>query len=442
MTQKSLFIFFSIIFIGGLGVRSVGATSLYGQLSHSTCIEPMDGYDFHQYLNKGMTGHVDTYCWFGNMDWYTQVHFYRQTTNYANNGHGGTNFETLYYTDFAPADAAYYQNGSGDSVAGYHNLEQWHCADTDFTLDPNYYYLIETYPNVSICGSTSSSAYESTSYDLWQFGGATRYSQWSVKDLAWSFGNPAVTAEINVLFPADTAITTDFSTWQLEFNVAEAGSGTIDVKYGLSGYFTYTDTISYYALDTELAAVNIPKSRLLSPDTYNVYAILRDSEGNAVDTSELNYFEVQSGAYFNNNYYEPPPTGTSTPVVTCDPASGFFNESICKMMTYLFTPDPDKYNDLVGLKDELNEKAPFAYFNLAKALFEDVEIETGEFPEASIEMNLFGSSPTIVPLVAFESDFVSKDDFSQVRSAFSYVLWLMFLSYLFVRPLELLTNKK
>jgi hypothetical protein len=442
MTQKKLFFFFLIIFIGVLGVGNVHAVSLYGQLDHSTCVEPLDGQGLHTYTTNGMSGHVDKVCFYGSVDVWAGMDLYRQNSDYQNGAHvsGQQTVFNATSSAFLPDSGTYYSGGNGASVNGFHELEQWICVATDFDLDPAYYYKLDTWANLSWCGSTSSSAYETASYDTfaYPYGG-----QFAVKDLAWSFGDPTPPpASISMVFPANNATTTDFSTWQAEFNVAEVGSGTVEIKYGLSGYTPYTDTVSYYVLDNQTAPINIPKSRLLSPDTYNVYAILKDGNGSTLDTSELNYFEVQSGAYFNNNYYEPPPTGTSTPTVTCDPESGFFNESICKMMTYLFTPDPNKYNELVGLKDELNEKAPFAYFNLAKALFEDVEIQTGDYPEASLEMNLFGSTPTNVPLVAFESDFVSKDDFSQVRSAFAYVLWLMFLSYLFVRPLELLTNKK
>jgi hypothetical protein len=452
MTQKKLFFFFFIILLVSTCAKSASAESLYGQTEiTNTCVEQMDGNGLQVFTVNGMSGHVDKVCWYGSCDEYTYPWVRSQTTNYNNGTTIGTErVEADCYPagcTITPDDCQYFSGGNGSSTSGFHNLESWHCYDADFDLDPDRYYRFDFGANIPYCGSNSSSAYYNSSYDSWAYGG-TWYQRGALKDMAWSFGDPEdippVTIEAG--YPQDADVITDFSTWWAYVINAPSPlwDGTVDVVWGDDEESQlYVDSHFVQVLEgTTPFQVNIPKSRLLSVGhVYNATFQLYDSYEELVDSVGIS-FEIKNGAYYINDYYAPPPTGTSTPVVTCDPASGFFNESICKMMLYLFSPDPDKYNDLVGLKDELNEKAPFAYFTLAKNLFSEIEIETGDYPEASVDMVLFNGATTSVPLMTFESDLVSKSDYTQVRTMFGYVVWLMFLSYLFARPLEMLTNKK
>lgn len=109
------------------------------------------------------------------------------------------------------------------------------------------------------------------------------------------------------------------------------------------------------------------------------------------------------------------PTGTSTPVISCDPNSGFLQNSLCNLFVFLFVPSDDVFNKFSQLKDDIKDHAPFGYFTSAYSAL----------------LGLNGSSTPIFILSQVTP--ISTYIFTPIRTGLSWLLWFFALIFLYKR---------
>jgi len=225
----------------------------------------------------------------------------------------------------------------------------------------------------------------------------------------------------------NSTITADFDNWQLGFNVSN-----FDYYYKTKVSYKPTDGPLIWT-DEEQAVTKqnynpfiafIPKSHLLpfsegqtSRDWQATAFLIRCDDGYqcqqqteiASSTITFTFINPKTGA----------PTGeisTSTlPQITCDPESGLFNYSLCKLFTWLFIPDAEILNKYSNLAEGIKNKPPIGYYYAIK----DV---------------LSGFNSTTTP--AFELAQVSSltnNIFNPLKTGISFILWLIFGFWLFNR---------
>lgn len=116
-----------------------------------------------------------------------------------------------------------------------------------------------------------------------------------------------------------------------------------------NGYLTYATTTSF---DT---------GHLI-----NWRAVLKDSDGNYIDTSPVYSFSVvtaQQSTYTGTGtttFGVPTTTFFSDVTLECDPNDPFFERSICNTFVLLFSPSPNSVNNFYNSLDNLGEKLPFS----------------------------------------------------------------------------------
>jgi len=109
------------------------------------------------------------------------------------------------------------------------------------------------------------------------------------------------------------------------------------------------------------------------------------------------------------------PTGTSTPVITCDSNSGYFQNSFCNLFVYLFSPSADVFNRFNTLKDDLKDHAPFGYFTSAyNALSTLSGSSTPTFALAEV-----------TPIMTYI--------FNPLKTGLSWLIWIVALIFIYKR---------
>jgi len=184
--------------------------------------------------------------------------------------------------------------------------------------------------------------------------------------------------EISFTFPTQATTTPDFSNWITSFKVYGTPPvyGYIDTTYGINATTTCTasstysmtdNSVNFIAGDNNFNPAEIPKNYILNPNTiYCARAMLHLDSTSTVWYSSPIGFTIGTSTIDNQwQWYYPTstaPTGTSTaPVVSCDPNSGFWSNSMCNLGLTLFAPSQDRINDFANLKNDLSKKPPFGY---------------------------------------------------------------------------------
>lgn len=109
------------------------------------------------------------------------------------------------------------------------------------------------------------------------------------------------------------------------------------------------------------------------------------------------------------------PTGTSTPVITCDPNSGYFQSSFCNLFVYLFSPSADVFDRFNTLKDDLKDHAPFGYFT-------------------SAYNSMYAISGSTTPVFALsEVTPIMTYVFTPLKNGIAWLLWLAMLVFIYKR---------
>lgn len=225
---------------------------------------------------------------------------------------------------------------------------------------------------------------------------------------------------ISITSPENATTTSDFGWWEIDYGFGGGilpgegapDTGIIEIKYGIStSSLTYSDSQNVFAWLNSSAL--IPKGTALNiPDTYYAQAYLYTSSSVQVATSSMISFDIEAEG---GDFGLPDSTSTiSEALITCDPNSGFFASSICKVLVWVFVPTPGVINNFINLKDIIEVKPPFGYFGAMKEAFSDIELAS--------------SSISLADLTPLEEDF-----FGPVKTALVLILWISFGFWIFHR---------
>jgi len=225
---------------------------------------------------------------------------------------------------------------------------------------------------------------------------------------------------IDITSPVNNATTTDFGYWSIDYGFAgapapgggEPETGTITINYGTSSSSPqFSDSQNVFAWNDSSAL--IPKSAILNaPGVYYAQANLFSSSSVQLATSTMISFTIE---WEQGDFGLPTSTSTiSDALITCDPNSGFFANSFCKVLVWAFIPTTSVLDNFSGLKDVLFEKPPFGYWSEIKEALENVDVAT--------------SSVQLANLTSLEDNF-----FSYTRTAIQLIMWVSFAFWIFHR---------
>lgn len=291
------------------------------------------------------------------------------------------------------------------------NFQILSLSTSTITLNPTHYYAVglynsSYYPHYSTCtgqwrmlGSNNSNSYPN---------GCNAYleSPPNYYNLAGCYSEYGVTADIYFIlsynppnliqidFPENATTTADFFYWEISGNLISTPPAHILVDVGES-----SSTINQFAGDYILDATgafdisNVYKPSVLKQNTtyyarawlqecltWDLYSVCIPSVWNNPDNPTGYFTNLASSTIISfttteeeiiGGYY-PSPTSTASSsewVITCDPTSGFFANSLCNLFKYLFSPKQSDLQQFTNLKTALEHKAPIGYFySFAQAL--------------------------------------------------------------------------
>lgn len=206
-------------------------------------------------------------------------------------------------------------------------------------------------------------------------------------------GEPPPADSIEITYPTSTP-PYDFSNWIVAFTTATSTTATSTDFYLKDIYMGLTtstvDNLAGLGGSGE-SPQEINNMLLLSPNTtYYSQAVLSyyKYEIQVVATSSIVSFTTSNLTESELSIY-PIPTSTATSsewVFTCDPESGFFQNSLCNLARFLFVPTSLSVRNLTDLKEEIELKPPIGYFNLIKDALSNIHATgTPAFTLAGIE---------------------------------------------------------
>lgn len=192
---------------------------------------------------------------------------------------------------------------------------------------------------------------------------------------------PADTIEI--IYPTSTP-PYNFSNWIIAFTTATTTTAT-STDFYLKDIYIGETTSTIDNLTGSAGSGESPQELnnwyILSPNTtYYSQAILKyfhplaDPQISIVATSSIVSFTTSFLPEEDLSIYEIPISEATSSLwtITCDPESGFFENSLCKLAQYLFVPTQISVQNLVNLKAEVELKPPIGYFKLIKEAVENL----------------------------------------------------------------------
>jgi hypothetical protein len=240
-------------------------------------------------------------------------------------------------------------------------------------------------------------------------------------------GTPAPT--IAFLIPQNNASTSDFSRWQVHLeNLVQNTTYSVSVAYTLTPISSggLTDTLTFNSGGGGAPQnIYIPKSAPLAYAISNSNWVATStliSSGTSLATSTAVFTIFAQSFNFSSSTQTALPTGTSTLTATCDPNSGFVNNSLCNIFVFLFVPSQDALNNFSLLKTSYQNKPPFGYFT-------SIETSLSGLQNGTSSIVLMSSST----FVAFNAEF------QPLRDGLSWLFWFIFAWWAFhrLRKIEL-----
>jgi hypothetical protein len=235
---------------------------------------------------------------------------------------------------------------------------------------------------------------------------------------------PSEIMTLDFLQPPDETSTPDFSQWLLEYQYYTGTTTPLLLYFNIR---TLTETGSYVGDSgqikmivpdsTSTQTIFIPKSFVLPGDKwYNATANFWISPENILATS-TSHFVVSTTS---SAIWQIPPTSTTTSsgfVLTCDPDSSFFSESLCKLGLFLFIPKYEDFGSFLETWDNIKNKIPIGYFTAAETALDTLTTET----DGSVSFSSLG-------------DFTDY-----IKNFFTGAFWLLFVFWSFnrIRNLEI-----
>ena len=221
---------------------------------------------------------------------------------------------------------------------------------------------------------------------------------------------------VGITSPTNGSSGADFSHWGLFYNFVS----TSTTNYERISYGTSTDALNYwdywFSAEYDLSGNVEPiKSQQLENGVWYARANLFQN-GEIIATSSLISFTVNA-PYIPESYF-PMPTSTATSsewVITCDSVSGFFANSICSVLQYLFSP---KLSDLDRFKTvwtSIESKPPIGYFTKIKAVINSISTGTT-------------STVQFADLSSIQGNF-----FTPLKAVLAVLLWILAAFWMFSR---------
>lgn len=231
---------------------------------------------------------------------------------------------------------------------------------------------------------------------------------------------------VNFNFPLNGATTTDsFTQWIFDFHTLPGSNFTLTTHLGFStSSFPVTEiqNLDFPNGGTTLGYGVLRQSSLWypplsSPVQWYAYATLYDNiAAQNIATSSVIGFQAYSSLYGGGGGVSPPAGTSTTPVISCDPNTSFLQNSFCNLFIYLLVPPTSTLNAWGGLKTAFMAKPPLGYFYAAYNAISGIT-------EGTTSIVLMSASTT----AAFSGIL------TPVKSAFIWLLWLLFLAWLYHR---------
>jgi len=244
---------------------------------------------------------------------------------------------------------------------------------------------------------------------------------------AWEAGGPegrqlsftiyGSDAGLSFAYPTESSTVNDFGQWSVDWG-QDVPPGTMRVLYSRISSSTpelYDDAsfspyVSAYPFPVDKSNILIYPP-LTSPATYWAKIEVLDAGETVLASSSLIHFDV---FYPGESIGGGTPSGSSTLVTTCDPASGFWSNSICNALVFLFVPPTSTFAQYMGLWDAIKNKPPMGYLVAANAALTSISTGTAAYsmPDTS----------------AIDAPFLST-----LRNTLALILWFFFLVVIYSR---------
>lgn len=214
-----------------------------------------------------------------------------------------------------------------------------------------------------------------------------------------------LTDTITFTSPTDSqSLVSDFDYFTFDYTLGEVATSSryvysIDLNYkdvtAGTEFYQFSDLGS---LETS-GEITVYKNYSLSPSQYNATSTFYYIDTENCPTSSCTYFYDYASttlatdsvsftiSSFGGGGIVTPPTATTTVpslTITCDPNSGFFGESFCKLGLSLFVPTSTSFSQFDSVKDLLDKKPPLGYFYAVKNALVDYSSTTLATPEFSL----------------------------------------------------------
>jgi hypothetical protein len=239
-----------------------------------------------------------------------------------------------------------------------------------------------------------------------------------IDDFTISTTGPESILTLDFLQPPDESATPDFSNWALHYQYYTGTTTPLLLYFNIR---TLTDAGNYVGDSgqikmiipdsTTTQTIFIPKSFVLPGNKwYNATANFYITSTELLATS-TSHFVVSTTS---SAIWEIPPTSTTTSagfVLTCDPDSSFFTESLCHLGLYLFIPKYEDFSSFLETWDNIKNKIPIGYFTASKTALESLTTET----EGSVSFSSLGEI----------TDYI--------KTFFTGAFWLLFVFWSFNR---------
>jgi hypothetical protein len=245
-----------------------------------------------------------------------------------------------------------------------------------------------------------------------------------IDDITISTTEPESTLTLDFQQPPDESSTPDFSNWALNYQYYTGTTTPLLLYFNVrvlteaGNYIGDSGQIKMIIPDsTSTETIFIPKSFVLPGNKwYNATANFWISPENILATSTSHFIVSTTSSAI----WEIPPTSTTTSagfVLTCDPDSGFFTESLCHLGLYLFIPKYEDFSSFLETWDNIKNKIPIGYFTASKTALESLTTET----EGSVSFSSLGEI----------TDYI--------KTFFTGAFWLLFVFWAFnrIRNLEI-----
>jgi len=184
----------------------------------------------------------------------------------------------------------------------------------------------------------------------------------------------------------------DFSAWELSLtNLSASTTYSAIITYSTAPFNFPNVDIYSFTPTASTSVISIPKQAALASGIQGsnyiwvaeALVIRQDTLGETI-TSSTFVISSQYGASTTVGIIGNPPSGTSTMVATCDPADGFFANSLCNVLITLFSPSPDSLNVFNGLASSTKNKPPFGYATSFITAVSGLENATSGDPGATL----------------------------------------------------------